>query len=254
MARKKVETSAHKTAKTGKHSRKDESVRQLRPDVIIACEDIASSPEYFRQIVQQLRADRQVTPDSLVIARHTNTHPTGVLADLQAHKTTQGKTYRQFTHKWIVIDRDVEMGQGNGHAEQDFNDALVHSRKAGVNVAYANDCFELWYLLHFEAVTSEMLRTEVMPRVIAHLKRFDARLFAALDNQNIKGVEMTKRIFDALLPKQNEAIVRAQRLLESYDGHNPAKDNPSTTVHYLVCLLRSLNHEQSSSIDDICIT
>lgn len=224
-------------------------MRLLRPDVMIACEDIASSPEYFRQIMQRLKTERQVTPDSLVVARHTHTHPTGILADLQAHKTTQGKTYRQFAHKWIVIDRDVEIGQGNGHTEKDFNDALLKSSKAGVRVAYANDCFELWYLLHFEAVTSEMLRTEVMPRVIAHLKRLDRRLFATLNDENIKSADMTKRIFDAILSRQDQAIERAQRLLASYEHHNPAKDNPSTTVHELVCLLRNLNHEQSSIKD-----
>jgi hypothetical protein len=41
-------------------------------------------------------------------------------------------------------------------------------------------------------------------------------------------------IYQQLLEKQSIAIKHAQNLLATYDRPNPARDNPSTTVHLLV--------------------
>ena len=41
-------------------------------------------------------------------------------------------------------------------------------------------------------------------------------------------------MYDDLIDKQNTAIKNAENLLKQYNPQNPAKDNPSTTVHLLV--------------------
>jgi hypothetical protein len=41
-------------------------------------------------------------------------------------------------------------------------------------------------------------------------------------------------MYDHLLHLQETAIKNAANLLNSYGNHNPAADNPSTTVHVLV--------------------
>jgi len=43
-----------------------------------------------------------------------------------------------------------------------------------------------------------------------------------------------KNMYELLRDRQKKAIERAEQLLEQYDPVNPAKDNPSTTVHQLV--------------------
>ncbi len=41
-------------------------------------------------------------------------------------------------------------------------------------------------------------------------------------------------IYDDLRDKQDTAIKNAENLIKQYQPHNPARDNPSTTVHLLV--------------------
>jgi hypothetical protein len=210
------------------------------PDIIIACEDSVSSPTYFRMIVDNLIDKKIITQDSFVIAPHKHTNPTGVLKDLKKYKT-----YQKFDHKWIVIDRDNQRVNGGGHSKEEFNNALKNakSKKSNFNieVAYANDSFELWYLLHFEYRNSAISRDEILTQVIKRLKEVDIYKFAKLSKDNIKQENYTRLIFETLKPLQSMAIRNAKKLLDSYgDEHNPESDNPSTRVHLLVEVLNGL--------------
>jgi len=222
-------------------------IREKRKDVIIACEDSVSSPEYFRQIINFLLKERKITPDSIVIVPHDgSTHPTGVLDNLKKFKNRYGKTYKDFEHKWIVIDRDSERINGGGHTAEDFNNAIRNAKNKrsdlNIEVAYANDAFELWYLLHFEYRNTAILRDEIITRVIEKLKELDEHKFSRLNKENIKQVNYTKLIYESLLPMQEIAISNAERLLSSYrEDHNPEQDNPSTTIYKLVALLREFS-------------
>ena len=222
-------------------------IREKRKDVIIACEDSVSSPEYFRQIINFLLKERKITPDSIVIVSHDgSTHPTGVLDNLKNFKNRYGKTYKDFEHKWIVIDRDSERINGGGHTAEDFNNAIRNAKNKrsdlNIEVAYANDAFELWYLLHFEYRNTAILRDEIITRVIEKLKELDEHKFSRLNKENIKQVNYTKLIYESLLPMQEIAISNAERLLSSYrEDHNPEQDNPSTTIYKLVALLREFS-------------
>ena len=231
-----------------KHDFKRKSeTREKRKDVIIACEDSVSSPEYFRQIINFLLKERKITPDSIVIVSHDgSTHPTGVLGNLKKFKNRYGKTYKDFEHKWIVIDRDSERTNGGGHTAEDFNNAISNAQNKrsdlNIEVAYTNDAFELWYLLHFEYRNTAILRDEIIEAVIDKLKELDSYKFSKLNKENIKLSNYTKLIYESLLPLQKTAISNAKKLLLSYGvEHNPEKDNPSTTIHKLVELLLELS-------------
>jgi len=210
------------------------------PNIIIACEDSVSSPTYFKMIINNLIEQKVITQESFVIAPHKHTNPTGVLKDLTSYKK-----YQDFDHKWIVIDRDSQRVNGGGHSKEDFNNALKNakSKKSNFNidVAYVNDSFELWYLLHFEYRNSAISRDEILTQVIKRLKEIDAYKFANLTKDNIKQENYTRLIFETLKPLQDVAIKNAKKLLESYgQGHSPECDNPSTRVHLLVEILNSL--------------
>jgi hypothetical protein len=214
------------------------------PDIIIACEDSVSSPSYFRMIVDNLIEKKIITQDSFVIAPHKHSNPMGVLDDLKRYKK-EGKVYKDFDHRWIVIDRDSQSVNGGGHSKEDFNNALKNakSKKSNFNieVAYANDSFELWYLLHFEYRNSAISRDDILSQVIKRLKELDAYKFAKLSKDNIKQENYTRLIFETLKPLQSVAIRNAKKLLDSYgDEHNPESDNPSTRVHLLVEVLNGL--------------
>lgn len=213
-------------------------------DIIIACEDSVSSPTYFQMIVDRLIEKKIITQDSFVIAKHNHTNPMGVLKDLKSYTDGNGKGYKDFDHKWIVIDRDSERVNGGGHKKEDFNNALENakSKKSNFNieVAYSNDSFELWYLLHFAYRDTAISRDEIVKQVIKKLKAKEPYKFSKLNKDNIKQENYTKAIFETLKPLQAVAMRNAKKLLEFYgEEHNPESDNPSTRVHLLVDILNS---------------
>lgn len=221
---------------------RQKAIKEKRVDIIIACEDSVSAPTYFKLIVQKLLDDKLITPDSFVIATPNHTNPSGVLEDLKNYKVSNGKTYKDFKHKWIVIDRDVERVNGGGHSKEDFNLALQKAKKDKVEVAYSNDAFELWYLLHFDYIPTALLRDEINKRLIKRLQKRDQYKFSKLDKESIKEAKYTKHIYEELVEYQEDAIKNAKKLLESYgNDHSPESDNPVTTVYQLVEVLKSLD-------------
>jgi hypothetical protein len=65
-------------------------------------------------------------------------------------------------------------------------------------------------------------------------------LLASLSGRKYK--KNSETIYDELIDKQANAIKNATNLLKLYKPCNPAKDNPSTTVHLLVQELNKFIH------------
>lgn len=235
-----------KKAKEKRDFKRATNTKSKRGNVIIACEDSVSSHSYFQLIINKLIKERTITPDSVVIVPHNgDTHPTGVLNNLKNYVNLNGKNYKNFDYKWIVIDRDSPRVNGGGHTSEDFNNAFKNAKNRRgdlhIDVAYANDAFELWYLLHFEYRNTAILRDELIERVIEKLKQLDPHKFSRLTRDNIKQANYTKLIYETLLPMQGNAISNANKLLASYgEEHSPESDNPSTTIYKLVNILNSL--------------
>ena len=54
---------------------------------------------------------------------------------------------------WCVFDRDKNIDEAqNERSNIEFDEAIALARRRGIKVAWSNDAFELWVLLHFEAV------------------------------------------------------------------------------------------------------
>ena len=125
-------------------------------------------------------------------------------------KQEQTQTYDQF---WCVFDRDSFPADA-------FNSAIQKAEAAGFRVAYTNEAFELWYLLHFDDQRSALSRTQYAPILTQ-------RLGHAYEKNS-------RTMYQELEDKQAHAVRRAERLLAEYKPHNPQGDNPCTTVHLLV--------------------
>jgi len=202
--------------KARKDSKRDEkrqaNTRQVRQSILLACEGTKTECLYLKNIFKVLQIEHKITPNSLVIAEHKHTDPSGVLVDLINHSH-----YQDFMHKWIVIDRDIERTNGGGHTVENFNRALSRAKHEKVEVAYSNPCFEIWYLLHLEYRNTAIDRDELVKKMETE---YGYQKNALFEQGNV-----------------DFAIVNAERLLASYPYHNPEKDNPSTTVHKLFKVL-----------------
>jgi hypothetical protein len=207
----------------GSYKRK-ENIRDQKLVIIIACEGEKTEQFYFHAFFRELQKDGTLSNASCIIAPHNHTDPCGVLDDLLFYKDKRtGKTYKDFTHKWIVIDRDEERTNGGGHTRENFHTALsrVKSNKPEIKVAYSNPSFEIWILLHYEYRVASVDRNEVIVQVKKYIPDYE---------KNLESLYLTLR------ENRHNAIARARRLHnEACDNSiSPADENPGSTVFELL--------------------
>lgn len=126
-----------------------------------------------------------------------------------------------FDQVWCVFDRD-------NFPPQDFNEAINLAERNDIKVAYSNEAFELWYLLHYHYYDTGFSR--------AKYKSMLTKLLGRPYKKN------SMSMYEDLKEKQGDALRNAESLLKSYNPRNPGKDNPSTTVHKLVAELNKFLH------------
>lgn len=126
-----------------------------------------------------------------------------------------------FVEIFCVIDRD-------DHSAERYRRAFeVAHRFNDLHVIWANEAFELWYLLHYEYLDVGLHRDH-LNRNLA--ERIGTRYDKADDSLYVR-----------LLHRQAVALRNAARL-EKYNGASVTSwlENPSTNIHVLVRLLNKL--------------
>lgn len=192
-----------KSSGTGYQGRRTNNRTPL-PRFLIVCEGQKTEPAYF----ESFRVP-SVTIDVVGLARDPFT-----LVQQAINRCQQNKN--RYDQVWCVFDRDdVPLER--------FRQALVLAKQHRVRVAYSNQAFELWYLLHFCYCDVALTRRDYIDRLNHSL------------NRPYQKTDLT--LYAQLLSRQEDAVQNAQRLLKQYDPPNPAVDDPSTTVHELVQLL-----------------
>lgn len=141
-----------------------------------------------------------------------------------------GRKGTAFDEIWCVFDMDVEK---NKKQHTDFDEAIAKAIKSGYKTAYSNDCFELWFYLHYNYIDQPNLR----PFYYSQLSRL-----WNIDYKNEgKKIGYCRKIGDLLLTDkksdQQKAILRAEKLYTLQQGLPYSQQNPITTVYLLVHLL-----------------
>ncbi|MCC3411023.1 MAG: RloB domain-containing protein [Microcoleus sp. PH2017_29_MFU_D_A] len=181
---------------------------------LIVCEGEKTEPNYFRSFAVDTKV---IKLDIKGEGKNTRS-----LVE-KAIELKNDSEYDESDRFWCVFDRDIN-GKNSNDA-QNFNAAMTLAKNNGIKVAYSNDAFELWYLLHFHFYNTGISR-----------KDYQNMLTKLLGYEYQKNSET---IYEELKNKQQDAIKHAKRLLMEYDRPNPESDNPSTTVHLLVEELNS---------------
>lgn len=189
------------TRRSRQHRKRRTRGREDRQRFLIVCEGQETEPQYFRRFrVPGHVQGFGISPSQLV------------------NKALEMKTQDEYDHVWCVFDRD-NWGAG------EFNGAIQRAVSQGIRVAYSNQAFELWYLLHFHFYQTPMPR-----------KEYQGKLSQLLGYRYRKNAT---DLYDQLAAKQELAITHAEKLLAQYSLHNPANEDPSTTVHRLVIELNN---------------
>ena len=186
--------------------------------VLIVCEGEKTEPQYF----VAFDVNKELI-DVQVIGAGKNTD--SLVEHALALKVKADKCHKPYSHVWCVFDRDsFTAGQ--------FNRAMDIAKSKNIEVAYSNEAFELWYILHFEYLQSGLSRKAYKDKLTKALKKLTG-------DPNKKYKKNDVNMYEMLKDKQETAIKWAQKLLDDQWGadHNPEKDNPSTTVHKFVKFL-----------------
>ncbi len=195
---------------------------------LIVCEDKKSFADYFRSFTMPPEFAEVVVEGG---AGNTASVVEAALK-LRRDKEKVGTPYAKI---WCVFDRDPVAGtkvrQDDGIAKNFHKAFELAAPHRDVEIIWANECLELWYLLHFAYQNTPIARKKIYER----LSR------PAPDGLGKEYDKADTSVFDALVGKRETAKKNAKRLLDSYDGAvKPAENNPSTNIHYLVVVLEQL--------------
>jgi hypothetical protein len=186
---------------------------QQRRKVLILCEDSKSSCFYFkkfpidRERVEVLTVGTGMNTDSLV-------------QEAINRRVEAARTHQPFNEIWCVFDRD-------SFPSQNYNRAFDLARPHRIRIAWTNEAFELWYLLHFNYHDTAMSRDSYAARLRPHF------VYGKADQE----------IYEKVKARQEVALRHARRLEKHWNESgeiNPERQNPSTSVHKLVEFLNEL--------------
>lgn len=187
-----------------------------KPTILIVCEGKNTEPSYFNQFRLSSATIKPVGEGYNTISL--------------VNRAIQISNQNSYEQVWCVFDKD-------DFSNVDFNNAISVAEANGFGVAYSNQAFEYWILLHFnDHQGGGMHRDEYNNKLNESLKTFDV----LYDGKKSKIV--TEEIFDLLdgvddrTGKERKilAIERAKRNYDRFDHNNPAIEESSTTVFRLV--------------------
>ena len=125
-----------------------------------------------------------------------------------------------YSDVWVVFDKDDF---------PDFDDAIKAAIREDFSVAWSNQSFELWSLLHFQNVTTSMDNSVLTEKLTTHLQRA-----SIIDRKYSKMFPIS---YDDLKAHVHVAVGRSEKLMERCREDKKmfeSKMNPATTVHELV--------------------
>lgn len=197
---------AHLRARNQRTFERRVDTRILRERFLIVCEGEKTEPNYFRSFR---------VPKAVIAIRGIGANTVSLVQE--AVRLMNQEEYDQV---WCVFDR-------NSFPAKNFNAALTLADTNRIKVAYSNEAFELWYLLHFHYYQTAITRA-------SYIERLD-------DLLGFKYEKNSEVIYEVLESRQQAAIRNAERLLNEYPEFAPERNNPSTTVHQLVTELNKFS-------------
>jgi hypothetical protein len=204
---KRTTSSRNDTPRDRSYSSRALNTREVKQRFLIVCEGTKTEPNYFRGFR---------VPTAIIKVQGVAEDPDRLVKS--AKRLAAEDEYDQI---WCVFDRD-------SWPAENFNNALRNAQKLQFYVAYSNESFELWYILHFQYLNTGLPRSDYEDKL------------SKLLGQEYKKNDPT--MYQQLLEHGDQALAikYSEKLLANYDPPNPEKDNPSTTVHLLVQALNAM--------------
>lgn len=197
-------------------TRRHRPSRDKKPVIYIFCEGEKTEPTYFKGW-RERGMSLQIIPVS-------HTDPVGIVKDVKRKMADRSFEPEQGDSVWCVYDVD---DNSDGVLQKADKQAKVNQYR----VVVSNPCFEIWYILHFEAISSQLTSTEAQMRLLKHIPDY------------CKNID----VFDKLEPLIGTANQNAIRLQAKYsEKGDPVAEracNPFTNAYELVQKLTEIRQK-----------
>ena len=185
--------------------------RPVQRNFLIVCEGEKTEPNYFKAIKRRMKSGAGSKVEVVGAGAHTRDL---IECARNAIAKRKAEGLPMYYYVWLVFDKD-------SFEADDFDNAVKMAESEKWQVAWSNEAFELWYLLHFQDVAGGALPRERMFEMLgAHLGR--------------KYQKNDLCMFDVVNEHSYQAIERARRLAERWHGQPPHLACPCTMVWPLV--------------------
>ena len=170
----------------GRRGRRPQAGRQVRKRFLIVCEGEKTEPNYFRSFPVAGLVVEGPGMNTLSLVERTEQ-----IAETHA---SNGVTYDEV---WCVFDKD-------DFGDDVFNSAIKRvaslngSRAEDWSSAWSNQSFELWYVLHFDYLQSDLHRSQYVDRLVKILGSY---------------AKNAPEMYRTLLSRQPTAISFAENLI-----------------------------------------
>jgi hypothetical protein len=192
---------------------------------LIVCEDENTEPTYFENFKIKI-------PEESIYLRPVGTgkDPKGVVEEAVKEKAKLSiEAKKEVDVVWAVFDKDD--ADFNQTRINRFNEAFEIAEKNKIEVAYSNEVFEVWLLLHLTDIDEKIAipRKEIYQLLQEKIRLNDKYSTFEYEHGNANILPIINEIGN-----QDLAIERAKLLLEKQHDKKPIEANPSTKIHILV--------------------
>lgn len=187
---------------------------------LIVCEGEKTEPNYFRAFTERWSEVKEIK----VAGCGCSTCQLIIEAKKLREKLERERMV-PFDRVWLVFDKDEF---------KDFNKAIAKAKKEGMNCAWSNQAFELWYVLHFQYLVTGVDRKQ-------YIEMIEDKVRKASKNKKFEYKKNDVGFYQILQEHGDEdfAFKNAEKLRNRHKGKsNYATHNPRTEVDLLVDELR----------------
>ena len=195
-----------------------DSKKSIQPEYhLIVTEGTKTEPNYFNAIKKIINQNFKERIQIEVSGEGDNTVNLFEIAKNYAEKNPNG-----YKHVWVVYDAD-DFPKDNIDAvpvlckENSNSDRQYHA-------IWSNQCVELWYLLHFSFLQSDLHRKEYFPKLDECLKKINKGKYK----------KNCEDMYYILRPYMDNAIRNAKALSEINRGKSPSESAPGTMIFEFV--------------------
>lgn len=201
-----------------KDSKEDDIAKKVekryeRKYFLIVCEGEKTEPNYFKYFKSKLPKHLLDTVE--LIGEGDNTVNVVKKAISLKSKRLEDPINPDYDEVWAVFDKD-------DFPNVRINAAFNLANKNSVECAFSNQSFELWYVLHFQYLDSNLHRSQYIDKLSKLLK--------------VKYEKNSEDIVELIFEKGNLdfAIKNSKKLEVINKGNSPSNSVPFTSVYLLV--------------------